>query len=75
MINEWIELENYENQFEDEEDYIFSSSEWDQDFSFAGRTVHPADDENAKWPLDSLCILDLEPPSFLGDDQIFTNAK
>ncbi|CAG8641312.1 23883_t:CDS:2 [Dentiscutata erythropus] len=70
-----IIYEDDENQFEDEDDYIFSSSEWDHNFSLAGYTIHPADDENAKWPLESLCIPDLEPPSFLGNDQIFTNAK
>ncbi|CAG8713922.1 3702_t:CDS:2, partial [Dentiscutata erythropus] len=67
--------ENRENQFEDEDDYIFSSSEWDHDFSLAGCTIHPADDKNAKWPLESLCISNLELPSFLGNDQIFINAK
>ncbi|CAG8613760.1 15515_t:CDS:2, partial [Gigaspora margarita] len=53
MTNKDIEIiyqydENHENQFEDEENYIFFSSEWDHDFSFAEHTIHSADDENAK---------------------------
>ncbi|CAG8729570.1 12513_t:CDS:2, partial [Cetraspora pellucida] len=75
FINNWIELKNSENQFEDDEDYIFSSPEWSYDFSLAGRTIHLSDDENSKWSLDTLCIPDIEPPLFLDDDHIFMNAK
>ncbi|CAG8723526.1 11213_t:CDS:2 [Dentiscutata erythropus] len=73
--NEAETEKNHENQFENEEDYIFSSSEWNNDFSFAGCTIHPADNKNAKWPLDSLYILELEPSLFLDNNQIFTNTK
>ncbi|CAG8753159.1 27551_t:CDS:2 [Gigaspora margarita] len=30
-----------------------------------GQTIHPADDELAKWPLESLFTINLEPPTFL----------
>jgi len=74
LIEEWIELGNRENQFENNEDECFLSPEWNNDFDFAGRNVHPADDERAKWSLSTLFESSLESPSFLGSDEIFTNA-
>ncbi|CAB4415694.1 unnamed protein product [Rhizophagus irregularis] len=74
LIKEWIELGNRENQFENNEDECFLSPEWNNDFDFAGRNVHPADDERAKWSLSTLFESSLESPSFLGSDEIFTNA-
>src|SRR5581483_280636 len=74
IIDEWIELGNQENQFENENDESFLSSEWNSDFGSAGRTVHPADDETAKWNLITLFESSLESPLFLGSDEIFTNA-
>jgi len=41
----------------------------------AGRTIHPSDDEKAKWFLNALFVDDLESPLFLGTDHIFTNAQ
>lgn len=74
LIEEWIELGNQENRFENNEDECFLSLEWNSDFDFAGRKVHPADDEMAKWNLSTLFESSLESPSFLGSDEIFTNA-
>ena len=74
LIEEWIELGNQENRFENSEDECFLSPEWNSDFDFAGRKVHPADDETAKWNLSTLFESSLESPSFLGSDEIFTNA-
>lgn len=74
LIEEWIELGNRENRFENNEDECFLSTEWNYDFAFAGRNVHPADDEMAKWNLSTLFESSLESPSFLGSNEIFTNA-
>jgi len=74
LIEEWIELGNRENQFENNDEEIFLSSEWNSDFNLAGREVHPADDETAKWHLITLFESSLESSSFLGSDEIFTNA-
>src|SRR3990170_5090105 len=49
IIEEWIELGNHENQFENHDDEIFLSEEWNSDFNLEGREVHPVDDETAKW--------------------------
>ncbi|CAG8817349.1 1893_t:CDS:1, partial [Racocetra fulgida] len=64
LINEWIEFGNRENQFEDRDDEILMTSDWDTDFGLGGREKHPADDEEAKWPLDSLFISSLETPLY-----------
>ena len=74
LIDEWIEFGNQENRFGDENDESFLSSEWNSDFNFAGRSVHPADDGIAKWSLTTLFESSLESPLFLGSDEIFTNA-
>src|SRR4051812_8861282 len=62
LIDEWIEFGNQENRFGDESDESFLSSEWNSDFNFAGRNVHPADDERAKWSLNTLFESSLESP-------------
>ncbi|CAG8845285.1 9988_t:CDS:1, partial [Gigaspora margarita] len=67
-INEWIELGERENQFEDQSDEILLTSDWDADFGFGGREKHPADDETAKWSLDSLFISSLEAPSYFDSE-------
>lgn len=72
IINEWIELADRENQFENQDDEILLTSDWDSDFSFGGRDKHPADDETAKWPLDSLFISSLEKPSYF-DSELISN--
>ena len=75
LIQEWINLGIQENQFDNQDDQIFISSEWDSDFNFANHEVHPADDNLAKCSLETLFVSSLEAPSFLGSDLIFTNAK
>ncbi|CAG8482467.1 633_t:CDS:2 [Ambispora leptoticha] len=47
---------------EENEDLVTGEeqSDWDTDFSLGGREKHPADDETAKWSLDSLFISSLE---------------
>jgi hypothetical protein len=67
-------LGNRENKFDDDDDEIFLSTEWDNDFSLGGREIHPADDNTAKWNLNTLFEPSLESPAFLGLDEIFTNA-
>ena len=47
LIEEWIELGRQENLFENDDDESFLSSEWNSDFNFAGRNVHPANDKMA----------------------------
>ena len=74
LIENWIELGNQENRFENSEDECFLSPEWNNDFDSAGWKMHPADDEMAKWNLSTLFESSLESPSFLGSDEIFTNA-
>jgi hypothetical protein len=54
LIEEWIELGNRENHFENNDEEIFLSTEWNSDFNLAGREVHPADDKKAKWSLITL---------------------
>ena len=44
IIEEWIKLENYENQFENHDDKIFLSEEWNSDFKLGGCKIHPTDD-------------------------------
>jgi hypothetical protein len=74
LIEDWIELGNRENKFDDIDDQIFLSTEWDSDFNFGGREIHPADDNNAKWNLNTLLESTLDSPAFLGSDEIFTDA-
>ncbi|CAG8816383.1 12571_t:CDS:1, partial [Cetraspora pellucida] len=67
-INEWIELEEYENQFEDQGNEILLTNNWNTDFGFGRREKHPVDDETAKWPLDSLFISSLEVPQYFDSE-------
>ena len=68
LISEWIEFGEHEHQFENKDDEILLSSEWDSDFSLGGREKHPADDEMAKWPLDSLFVSSLEMPLYFNSE-------
>ena len=74
LIENWIELGNQENRFENNEDECLLSTEWNYDFVFTDQNVHPADDKTAKWNLSTLFESFLESPAFLGSDKIFTNA-
>ena len=42
------------------------------DFNFGGRIIHPADDPTAKWPLATLFVSNLESPTYLETDQIYS---
>jgi hypothetical protein len=75
IITEWINNVEHENQFDNADDATLLSSEWDTDFELGGRTIHPADDDTAKWILESLFVSNLESPTYLGTDDIFTNAQ
>ncbi|CAB4419113.1 unnamed protein product [Rhizophagus irregularis] len=75
IITEWINNVEHENQFDNADDATLLSSEWDTDFELGGRTIHPADDDTAKWILESLFISNLESPTYLGTDDIFTDAQ
>ena len=60
----WIDLTNQENQFDHEEDnYLLEMA---HSFHAAGRNIHPADDETAKWKLEYLFKENLKAPTFLG---------
>ncbi|CAG8713263.1 9786_t:CDS:2, partial [Racocetra fulgida] len=65
LINDWINMTEYKNQFDHSEDEIFLNSDWDKDFNFGGRMKHPADDNEAKWSLETLFTSGLEKPNFL----------
>ncbi|RIA79756.1 hypothetical protein C1645_745708 [Glomus cerebriforme] len=75
IITEWINNVEHENQFDNTDDATFLSSEWDTDFELGGRTIHSADDDTAKWILESLFISNLESPTYLGIDNIFIDAQ
>ncbi|CAI2187047.1 984_t:CDS:1, partial [Funneliformis geosporum] len=47
---------------------------WNRDFNLESHEIHPADNETAKWILNSLFECSLELSSFLGSDKIFTDA-
>ena len=66
---------NKQQTFDNADDATFLSSEWDTDFELGERTIHPADDDTAKWILESLFISNLESPTYLGTDDIFTDAQ
>jgi hypothetical protein len=72
FVKEWIEAVERENSFDHSEDEILLDGEMDDDFNFGGRTVHPADDLTAKWPLKSLFISNLELPGYLRENQIYS---
>src|SRR6266516_3572490 len=73
IITEWINSVEHENQFDNTDDATFLSSEWDTNFELGGRTIHPADDDSAKWPLDLLFITNLELPNFLEKNKNITD--
>ena len=72
IINEWINNIEHKNQFDNIDDKNFFSSELG-DFELGGCTIHPADDDLAKWPLVSLFIASLESPTFLDKNNAFTD--
>ncbi|CAG8608871.1 7515_t:CDS:2 [Cetraspora pellucida] len=71
LVNEWIELGDHENQFENKDDKILLSSEWDADFSLGGREKHPANNETAKWSLDLFFVSSLEMPLYFDSEFTF----
>ncbi|CAG8751652.1 13365_t:CDS:2, partial [Dentiscutata heterogama] len=58
------QLGDRENQFENKDDEILLSSKWDTDFSLGGREKYSANDEMAKWSLESLFLPSLEMPLY-----------
>ncbi|PKK78386.1 hypothetical protein RhiirC2_770300 [Rhizophagus irregularis] len=66
ICENWINLAEHENQFDNEEDNHLL--EMAQNFYAAGRNVHPADDETAKWNLKYLFNENIQAPTFLGID-------
>lgn len=64
ICKNWFDLARRENQFDNEEDNHLL--EMAQNFHAAGRSIHPADDETAKWKLEYLFNEDLKVPTFLG---------
>ena len=72
IINEWINIVEHENQFDNNDDEVFLSSELDN-FDFGGRNIHPADDDLAKWLLVSLFDTNLESPLFIDKENVFTD--
>jgi hypothetical protein len=66
VISQWIEEINYENQVENSEDELFLNEDFDNDFLVGTRSIHPADDQNAKWELSLLFTNSLEPPTYTG---------
>lgn len=64
ICENWINLVDQENQFDNEEDNHLL--EIAHSFHAAGRDTHPADDETAKWKLEYLFKEDLKAPTFLG---------
>ncbi|EXX70878.1 hypothetical protein RirG_083560 [Rhizophagus irregularis DAOM 197198w] len=75
IITEWINNVEHENQFNNTDDATLLSSEWDTDFELGGRTIHPTDDDTAKWILESLFISNLESLTYLGTDDILTDVQ
>lgn len=73
FVEEWIEAIEHENKFDCPEDEILLTDEMNNDFDFGGRNIHPADDETAKWSLLSLFVFDLESPTCLEVDQIYSS--
>ena len=58
--------------FDNSGDKILLTDEMNNDFNFGERTIHPADDQTAKWPLSSLFVSSLESPTYLETDQIYS---
>ncbi|CAG8792233.1 10822_t:CDS:1, partial [Racocetra fulgida] len=64
FIEEWLQAIEHENKCNDSNDEMFLTDEMDNDFSFGGKKVHPADDQTAKWLLATLFVSDLELPTY-----------
>jgi hypothetical protein len=64
ICTNWINLVERENQFDNEEDNHLL--EMEHNFHAAGRSIHPADDETAKWKLEYLFKENMKAPTFLG---------
>ncbi|CAG8735089.1 9344_t:CDS:2, partial [Cetraspora pellucida] len=58
----------HENQFENKDDEILLSGEWEADFSLEGREKHSANNKMAKWPLDLLIVSSLEMPLYFDSE-------
>jgi len=64
ICTNWINLVDRENQFDSEEDNHLLEMAYS--FLAAGRDIHPANDETAKWKLEYLFKENLKAPTFLG---------
>jgi hypothetical protein len=64
VISRWIEEANHENQVENDNDEIFLNGNLIDDFSVGTRNIHPADDPNAKWKIETLFLNSLESPTY-----------
>jgi len=72
FIEEWIRAIENENKFGHSDDEILLTDEMNNDFNFGGRIIHPADDPTAKWQLATLFVSNLESPTYLETDQIYS---
>ncbi|GBB85266.1 hypothetical protein RclHR1_11820007 [Rhizophagus clarus] len=72
IITEWINSAEHENQFDNVDDENLFSDELNN-FDLGGHTLHPADDDSAKWSLVSLFTSNLESPTFLNRDNKFAD--
>lgn len=73
ICENWINLSNRENQFDHEEDNHLMEMAYQ--FNAAGRDIHPADDETAKWSLEYLFKEDFKAPTFLGTEFNFSDLN
>lgn len=64
-VKEWIIAIEQENKFDNTEDEILLTDEMNNDFNFGEKSIHPADDLTAKWPLATLFVSDLNIPTYL----------
>jgi len=71
ICTNWINLVDRENQFDSEEDNHLLEMAYS--FLAAGRDIHPADDETAKWKLEYLFKENLKAPTFLGIESNSSN--
>ena len=72
FVEEWIRAIENENKFDNSDDEILLTDEMNNDFNFGGRIIHPADDPTAKQPLATLFVSNLESPTYLETDQIYS---
>lgn len=66
IISQWIEEANYENRVRNSNDEILLNEDLINDFLVGSRNIHPADDPNAKWRLETLFVNNLESPTYTG---------